>query len=262
MISAGVVRVDPRDRRDEPRVDGDEVGLLARSRASRSGRRARAPARPRACPSGASRAARAAGAAASPSSDPQAVLDVRAGAHVGEDRQLRTGRDVGARGRPGSRPRGSARAASPRRRGTGSTPGSGPRRVSVSASRATSRGGEVDRVGQDRPRPEPAGPVVDVEVVERLGEEPGDLAQLVRGPRTGASASRRRSGGPARPTRGASRRVHETAKRGVNAYWSRPSSRPCQRAHRSADWRRLTLEDRGRPAAARRRSADPSSPCR
>ena len=32
---------------------------------------------------------------------------------------------------------------------------------------------------------------------------------------------------------------HEIANRGVNAYWRRPSSRPCHRLHRSADWRRL-----------------------
>ena len=33
-------------------------------------------------------------------------------------------------------------------------------------------------MGQDGPWPEAAGPVVDVEVVGRLGEEPGDLGQL------------------------------------------------------------------------------------
>ena len=37
---------------------------------------------------------------------------------------------------------------------------------------------EVDRVGQHGPRAEPAGAVVDVDVVERLGEEPGDLGDL------------------------------------------------------------------------------------
>ena len=39
---------------------------------------------------------------------------------------------------------------------------------------------QVDRVGEDRPRPEPAGLVVDVEVVDRVREEPGDLADPSR----------------------------------------------------------------------------------
>ena len=40
--------------------------------------------------------------------------------------------------------------------------------------------GEVDGVRQHRPFAEPAGPVVDVDVVERLGEEPRDLGDLAR----------------------------------------------------------------------------------
>ena len=38
--------------------------------------------------------------------------------------------------------------------------------------------GEVDRVGEDRPRPEAAGAVVDVDVVARLGEQARDLRDL------------------------------------------------------------------------------------
>ena len=34
-------------------------------------------------------------------------------------------------------------------------------------------------MGEDGPRAEPPGPVVDVDVVERFGEEPGDLGDLV-----------------------------------------------------------------------------------
>ena len=38
---------------------------------------------------------------------------------------------------------------------------------------------EMDCMAEDRPRPEPAGGVVYVGVVERFGEEPGDLRDLV-----------------------------------------------------------------------------------
>ena len=38
--------------------------------------------------------------------------------------------------------------------------------------------GQVDRVGQHRPFTETAGAVVDVDVVDRFGEEPRDLGDL------------------------------------------------------------------------------------
>ena len=38
--------------------------------------------------------------------------------------------------------------------------------------------GQVDRVGEDRPRAQAARPVVDIDVVERLGKEPRDLGDL------------------------------------------------------------------------------------
>ena len=119
-------------------------------------------------------------------------------------------------------------------------------RVPVSTSRPSSRVGEVDRVGQDRLRPEPAGPVVDVDVVAGLGEEPADLGDLDRILRHVGLPPGARSRGPARPTRAACSAVQEIANRGVTAYPSRPLSAPCQRPMRSADLAQRALEDRGR----------------
>jgi hypothetical protein len=51
-------------------------------------------------------------------------------------------------------------------------------RVPVSTSRASSRSGQVDGVGQHGPLPEAAGTVVDVHVVSCLGEEPAHLRNL------------------------------------------------------------------------------------
>ena len=75
---------------------------------------------------------------------------------------------------------------------------------------------QVDGVGEDRPRPEAAGAVVDVDVVERLGEQPRDLRDL--------AAILRHVGLPVRAGRAASaadsRSIsaeQETANRGVTA---------------------------------------------
>ena len=96
--------------------------------------------------------------------------------------------------------------------------------------------GEVDGVGKDRPLPQPAGTVVDVDVVEGVWEEPPTSAISTRSSETcvchQAPVARARSA-DSRSISG----VHEIANRGVTAYPSRPSSTPCQRSIRSANSR-------------------------
>ena len=111
--------------------------------------------------------------------DAQAVLDVRPGAHVGEYRQLRSAGHVRAQPHPDP-----GRAVAAERHRPGGEEEVGGRAVGHRAARLGQAGNlarrQVDGVGEDRPRTEPPGPVVHVEVVVGLGEEPGDLAQLVR----------------------------------------------------------------------------------
>ena len=90
---------------------------------------------------------------------------------------------------PGGLVRGEGRRPTP---GTGSTPGSGRSPIRSPRARATSRGREVDRVGQDRARPEAPGAVVDVEVVDRVRVQRARPRGSPRGPPPRASASTRR----------------------------------------------------------------------
>ena len=85
---------------------------------------------------------------------------------------------------------------------------------------------EVDRVRQDRPRSQAAGAVVDIGVVDGVGEEPGTSAISPRPP-TGGSASRHRSRAQAGGLGQHLRRAAD-GERGEKAYARRPSSRPCQ----------------------------------
>ena len=95
-----------------------------------------------------------------------------------EDREIGAARDVRPEPDAEARLQVAARAASRPRRGTGSTTGQWATRVSVSTSRASSRSDRWTACASTVRAPEPAGPVVDVDVVERLGEQAGHLGDL------------------------------------------------------------------------------------
>ena len=121
--------------------------------------------------------------------------------------------------------------------------------------------GQVDGVGEDGPRPEPAGAVVDIDVVERLGEQPRDLRDLaaVLGqvglpPGAGRAGERRRLAqqlGRARDGEPRRDRVAEPAV--VGAVPALDEVGPIRRRRPVEDRRRLD----GRVVGDR----DPSSPC-
>ena len=172
----------PRRQRRRPRgIDGDQVGLLAGL--DRADRR---PSRPSArAPSSVPSRSQSSGAERRPrrlagDERPQRLLGVRPRPHHAEDRELRAARHV--------RPEPHRRARPPASDASGITPAPMNRfdvgqwatpRAGLGEPRLLPRG-EVDRVGEDRPRPEAARPVVDVDVVARLGEQPRDLRDLAR----------------------------------------------------------------------------------
>ena len=182
MTSAGSSESIAGDRRHQPRVDGDHVGLLAgleRPDRVLLPERARPVVGREAQPvERLERRRVVARLAALLREDPQAALDVCPGAHVGEDRELRPRRDVGAQ--PDADPGRQVARERHRARGEEQVRGRavGDRRVGLRDAGDLPRR-EVDRVGEDRLGAEAAGPVVDVEVVDGVGEQPRDLADLV-----------------------------------------------------------------------------------
>ena len=126
-------------------------------------------------------------------------LRVGADAHDREDRRVRTARHVRARARSTASPAGSARAASrpaPMNRFDG---GQCATCVPVSTRRSSSRSERWMAWARTVRAPEPAGAVVDVDVVDGVGEEPPHLGDLERvlgqvglPPRAGRPGERRR----------------------------------------------------------------------